>query len=45
MPSCSHTHEPGCAVTEALRAGKIEERRYDSYLRIIEEIDGMEARS
>ena len=31
---CSHTHEPGCAVLAALKAGKIHPQRYDSYLRL-----------
>ena len=33
---CSHRKEPGCAVTAALAAGKIEPTRYDSYLRLYE---------
>ena len=33
---CSHRAEPGCAVTEALREGKLEQSRYDSYLRLYE---------
>jgi len=31
---CTHTHEPGCAVTVALENGEIDPERYDSYLRI-----------
>lgn len=31
---CTHTHEPGCAVQAALKAGKIHPERYDSYLRL-----------
>jgi ribosome biogenesis GTPase / thiamine phosphate phosphatase len=31
---CSHTHEPGCAVLAALKAGKIYPERYESYLRL-----------
>jgi ribosome biogenesis GTPase len=31
---CTHIHEPGCAVIEAVRKGKISPERYDSYLRI-----------
>ncbi|MBV6397296.1 MAG: Small ribosomal subunit biogenesis GTPase RsgA [Anaerolineales bacterium] len=31
---CSHTHEPGCAVQAALKAGKIHAERYESYLRL-----------
>ena len=33
---CSHRKEPGCAVREALEAGKVEKTRYDSYLRLYE---------
>jgi ribosome biogenesis GTPase len=32
--SCTHTEEPGCAVIEAVEAGKIHYERYESYLRI-----------
>ena len=31
---CSHRKEPGCAVTQAVRNGEIEQSRYDSYLRL-----------
>jgi ribosome biogenesis GTPase len=31
---CTHTHEPGCAVQEALKEGKIHPERYQSYLRL-----------
>ncbi len=31
---CTHMHEPGCAVIEAVEAGKIMPERYDSYLRM-----------
>ena len=33
---CSHRSEPGCAVREALEAGRIEATRYDSYLKLYE---------
>lgn len=33
--SCSHSHEPGCAVKDAVQAGELGERRYDSYLRLL----------
>lgn len=35
--SCSHTHEPGCAVLTALRDGQVSPERYESYLRLREE--------
>ncbi len=33
---CTHRKEPGCAVTQALEAGKIGKTRYDSYLKLYE---------
>jgi ribosome biogenesis GTPase len=36
--NCTHTHEPGCAVIEAVEALAINPSRYHSYLSIIEEI-------
>lgn len=30
--SCSHVHEPACAVRDAVAAGAIDRERYDSYL-------------
>ena len=35
---CSHTQEPGCAVVEAVEAGKIAWSRYASYLAIYEDL-------
>ena len=34
---CTHTHEPGCAVKEALDSGLISPERYNSYLGMLEE--------
>ena len=34
---CTHTHEPGCAVKEALETGSISPERYSSYLGMLEE--------
>lgn len=31
---CTHTHEPGCAVRDAVSAGSIAPQRYNSYLRL-----------
>ncbi|MBZ0307418.1 MAG: ribosome small subunit-dependent GTPase A [Anaerolineae bacterium] len=36
---CTHHHEPGCAVREAVDRGEITPQRYDSYLRIREELE------
>ena len=33
---CAHLKEPGCVVTEALNAGKIQPTRYDSYVKLYE---------
>lgn len=35
---CSHTHEPGCVVKEALDEGKINVLRYNNYLGLYEEL-------
>jgi len=35
---CTHTHEPGCAVIKALHAGRISQARYDSYVKLREEL-------
>lgn len=35
--NCTHTHEPGCAVIEAVREGRIALSRYESYLKILDE--------
>lgn len=36
--SCSHTHESGCRIRQAVADGDIMEERYDSWLRITEQI-------
>ena len=38
--SCSHRTEPGCKIMEAVAAGSIHEDRYESFLRIREELSG-----
>ena len=35
---CSHSHEPGCAVTAAVRKGAIHPERHASYVALLEEI-------
>ncbi|HUF51166.1 MAG TPA: ribosome small subunit-dependent GTPase A [Longimicrobiales bacterium] len=38
--SCSHTHEPGCAVRAAVDSGAIDRERFASYLTLREEAEG-----
>ena len=35
---CSHTHEPGCGVKEAIEEGNISKERYENYKLIYEEL-------
>ncbi|MBQ6613084.1 MAG: ribosome small subunit-dependent GTPase A [Alistipes sp.] len=37
--NCTHTHEPGCAVQEAVKEGIVAWSRYESYLKILDEDD------
>jgi ribosome biogenesis GTPase len=37
--TCTHHHEPGCAVIEAVKNNLISSERYDSYLRILDTIE------
>jgi ribosome biogenesis GTPase len=39
--SCSHVTEPGCKIMEAVHAGVIHEDRYESYLRIRDELQDL----
>ncbi len=36
---CTHTNEPGCGVRAAVEAGEISQTRYESYLRLREELE------
>ncbi len=40
FPDCTHTHEPGCAIRQAVEASQIDRRRYESYVRMFEERAG-----
>jgi len=40
--NCTHRVEPGCAVREAVKQGAISAARYDSYLRLREEMEQSE---
>lgn len=35
---CTHTHEPGCRVKEALELGQISQVRYENYVQMYEEL-------
>ncbi len=35
---CHHVNEPGCGVKSALENGEVEETRYESYIRLYEEL-------
>jgi len=37
--NCTHTHEPDCAIKQALEEGKIAQSRYNNYLSIIQNED------
>ncbi|MGM0369878.1 MAG: ribosome small subunit-dependent GTPase A [Bacillota bacterium] len=37
--SCSHSHEPECGVKKAVEDGAINEQRYQSYLKLLDEIE------
>jgi len=37
--NCTHTHEPGCAVRNAVEQSLISQSRYNSYLSIMEDTD------
>jgi ribosome biogenesis GTPase len=34
FPNCSHTHESGCAVKDAVADGRLDLRRYESYCQL-----------
>ncbi|MBJ8349965.1 ribosome small subunit-dependent GTPase A [Streptococcus zalophi] len=36
--SCTHTHEPSCSVKDALASGELWQKRYDTYLQLLSEI-------
>ncbi len=40
--NCTHRNEPKCAVRAAVEAGSVSAERYDSYLRLREELEGLE---
>lgn len=39
---CTHIHEPGCAVRQAVEDGRVSAERYDSYIRLREEHEALQ---
>ncbi|MDF1544553.1 MAG: ribosome small subunit-dependent GTPase A [bacterium] len=39
---CSHVSEPGCAVVAAIESGELNEKRYQSYLKLQKELQHLE---
>ena len=37
--NCSHHHEPGCAMIQAVKDGDLNEQRFNNYLRLVEEFN------
>jgi ribosome biogenesis GTPase len=37
--NCTHTHEPSCAVKDAVEEGDVLEARFETYLRLYEELE------
>jgi ribosome biogenesis GTPase len=36
--TCTHSHEPDCAVKDAVEEGRVSRERYESYIRILESV-------
>jgi len=41
---CTHTVEPGCAVTGALESGELSRERYDAWLKLSRELKYLETK-
>ncbi len=41
---CSHKNDPGCALKQAVKDGRVTETRYNSYLRILQTVDDITLR-
>nr|WP_321401633.1 ribosome small subunit-dependent GTPase A [uncultured Desulfobacter sp.] len=41
---CTHTHEPGCRVLQAIQDGELTEGRFDNYLKMKRELEYVSAR-
>jgi ribosome biogenesis GTPase len=40
--NCTHTEEPGCSVTQAVKTGELSDKRYQNYLKIRKESEFLE---
>jgi ribosome biogenesis GTPase len=43
FPDCTHTHEIGCSVLEAVEHGEIDKRSYENYLKMVKEKNHFES--
>ncbi len=41
---CTHFNEPGCAIRNALETGNLEQKRWDSWLKLQKELEHLEAK-
>lgn len=39
FPNCTHVHEPGCCLIDAVEAGEVTQERYASYVGILETVE------
>lgn len=37
FPDCTHTHEEACALKQAVADGRLDQRRYESYCRLVDQ--------
>ncbi|MFO8100244.1 MAG: ribosome small subunit-dependent GTPase A [Salinibacter sp.] len=44
FPDCTHDHEPGCAIKDAVELGHVHPSRYESYLHILASLQEAEER-
>jgi ribosome biogenesis GTPase len=44
FPDCTHDHEPGCAIKNAVEQGHVHPARYESYLHILQSLQDAEER-
>lgn len=42
---CTHTHEPNCAVLNAVNSGTLDKSRYESYIKLVKEAEYIASKS